>query len=742
VDKPKKTDTTELLTRIRERWTDMSDADRDNRQLAMDDLKFLNIPGEQWDQIVRRERGNERPMYEFNKLRVTCKRVINDMRANRPQGKVRAVEDGDKPTANVIEGLCRNIWNVADGDTVIDSQAEYQVGGGMGAWRVTLDYADGEVFDQRIGLEGIRNPFCLYADPASQDPLYRDARDWILTDRIALDAFKERYPKAEPSSFEADEFDDDEDWRTEEWVRVVEYWWKEPRMMRLGLLSTGATVNMADVDTVALSARGITVLRERDCKTHVIKMCIAAGGDTLLEGPVEWAGKYFPFVMVHGETVVIDGRRYWFGLTRFGKDAQRAYNYSRTNAIESVALAPQAKWWATPAQALGNTELWSEAHKKNYPFLTYNADPQSPGPPQRMGGADVPAALIAEMQNSSEDIKAVTGIYDASLGARSNETSGRAISARQRQGEIATFNYMDNLAKGIRRTWEILIDLIPRIYDTERTVRILGADGVEDYARINTMAIGPQGTQQALNDLARGQYDVTVTVGPSFATRRQEAAESYTQMLASVPQLAGVAGDLIMKSIDLPYAEQIAERMQAVLPPQIQQMIGKGKNVPPEVAALMAQAEQAMQQVQQQGQLVTAAAAEADQKSAEIDKQIAQLEAKRAQFDAEVAKKLAEITRREAELVMQQAQAGVTAEGEKNATDRESLAAEVQKAVADIQSMAAQFMTQAAAVIADIQAKQAPQVVVANPPKRRIVSVERVNGRLVGEIQEMPDMVQ
>lgn len=616
-DKPKpKKGNKELLSRIRRRAKAMMEADRENRRLAMDDLRFTYVPGEQWDDITKRERGAERPMYEFNKVRVTVKRIINDMRANRPMGKVRATEDGDKPTANVLEGLIRNIWANADGDTVIDYAAEYQVAAGMGAWRVTVDYADDEAFDQVIGINPIRNPFCLYADPAAQDFLKRDAEDWFLTDKISKSSYESRWPNREVIDFDGEnEFDNDDDWQEEDdKVRIAEYWWKEPVEKTLLLLSDGKTIDAEEVTAESLEAMGLQVLKTRQCRSHKIMMCIASG-DSILDGPTEWAGKQFPFVQVYGEYVVIEGKVHWFGLTRFAKDAQRSYNYSRTNAIESVALAPQAKWWATPDQVAGLEASIAEANKKNYPFMLYNNDPQAPGPPQRMVSADVPVALVQEMQISSEDIKAVTGIYDASLGAQGNETSGRAINARQRQGEIATFNYMDNMAKGIRRTWEILVDLTPKIIDTERSVRILGVDGAEDYAKVNT--IDPQ-TGQALNDLSRGKYDVAITVGPSFATLRQEAAEAYGEIAARDPNVMMAAGDLVFKAMDLPYAEQIAERYQAILPPPIQEMIGKGKQMPPEVTAAMAQVKQAQAMVDQKAQLVQAAELELKEMEAKV----------------------------------------------------------------------------------------------------------------------------
>jgi hypothetical protein len=727
-----KSDKEKLLIRIRERAKAMFEHDKDNRLKALDDLKFLHVPGSQWDEQQVKDRG-KRPCYEFNKLRVTTKRIVNDMRANRPQGKVRGVEDGDKDTAEVMEGLIRNIWNVSDGDTVIDYAGEYQVGGGMGAWRVSCEYSD-DSFTQDIKVEAIKNPFCLYADPACSDPLKRDANDWVLTERISKSSYKDRWPEAQVIDFDDVDFDDDDDWMSDadQMVRICEYWWKEPYEKEIWQLADGKVIDRTDGIDPAL------IVKTRNVHCHKVMMCIASGNAILTE-PTEWAGKEFPFIQIYGEWIVIDGKIYWFGLTRFGKDAQRSYNISNTAIIETVAAAPQAKYWATPDQAQGHTEQWAIAHKELMPFQLYNADPKTGGaPPQRMPGAEVPVALMQQAQIASEDIKAVTGIYDASLGKQSNETSGKAITARQMQGEIATFNFSDNMAKGIRRTWEILIDLVPKVYDTARTVRTLGVDGAEKYVKINTMVQDPStGEVKPLNDLGTGKFDVTVTVGPSFSTQRQEASQVFSEMASTFPPLMQVAGDLIFKSMDVPYSEQIAERMKTLLPPQIQQQEADGKPVPPEAQAALAQADQAMQMVQQQGQLVQQAAAEAEQgkaeaekAKAEVQKLISQLEIKKAQFDAHVAQVEAQMTLKDAQSASGEAQKGTQ-------ENRERLGQELQEAVLQMQQDFAQAQQGMLQTLAEIMSKQAPQIVVADPPKRKVVRMKVGNKLVEGEIQEV-----
>jgi hypothetical protein len=726
-----------LLTRIRQRTKVMIEADEENRRCALEDIKFVSVPGEQWDANMKKKRG-KRPCYEFNKLRITCKRIINDMRANRPMAKVRGVEDSDKDTADIYEGLIRNIWNNSDGDTVVDYAAEYQVEGGYGAWRISSKYAYEDAFEQDLVVEGIQNPFCLFWDPAAKDFMKRDAMDCVLIDTIAKSAYEERWPDKDVVSWESTEWDDEDEWRTDETVRIVEYWYKELVDKELWQLRDGKVVDAASDEAQSPEVQA-QIVRRRKAKCWKVSMCIASG-ESILEKS-EWAGSHLPFIPVYGEFKVIDGKLRWHGIVRFAKDAQRSYNVSRTAMTENVAMVPQAKWWATVEQAKGHADKWEQAVSENIPWLAYNADAKAPGPPVPMAGAQVPAALVQLSMLDSEDIKAVTGIFDASLGQEASEKSGRAIIARQQQGEIATFNYQDNMAKAIRRTAEILIDLIPKVYDTERELRILGSDGSEDYKKVNQVVFDQAtGKPIKVNDLAQGRYDVTVTVGPSFSTKRQEAAETYLQLAQASPEVMAVAGDLIFKAMDLPYSEDIADRLKAMLPPPIQQMLSEGKQIPPEAQAVMAQAAQAMQLVEQKNQLVMQAAQELQQEQAGIEKGkaevqslIADLETKKAQFEAFVAKQMAAIAQRDAQSSVKVAAGDASA-------DRQALTAEVQQAVAAIQQMAAQFMQQASQTLAEIMAKQQTQVIVPASPRIRRLRTTRVNGQLEA-VPEYDDQV-
>jgi hypothetical protein len=715
----------EIIETMRARWKTCLEADEEQRRDGMEDMKFTVVPGYQWDENQKKERGL-RPCYEFNKVRVTAKRVINNMRINRPMGKVRGTEDSDKDTAEVYEGLIRNIWARSKGDSVIDYAAEYQVVAGYGAWRLDTDFTADDVFEQDISIKPIANPFCLFPDPSDQDPLKRNARYWILTDRMTTDEFNEMYKGKEVIDFPSHEFDDEEDWESEDDVRIAEYWYKEPYTKEIWQLQDGRVVDASDEIPEEL------VVKRRTVDTHKIMMCIASGS-AILEGPTEWAGSMFPFVPVYGEYYIIDGKTYWNGITRFAKDPQRSYNVSRTSLTETIAQAPQAKWWATAGQAEGHTDAWKEAHIKNYPFLVYNPDPQAPGAPQRMGTAEVPIALIQESQMAAEEINMVTGVYQNDIGAPNAATSGVQERERNYNGQISTFNYQDNQAAAIERTWELFVDLIPKVYDTERSLRILGQDDREDYVRINTAGVDENGKPIPANDLAMGKYDVTITVGPSFTTKRQEAAETYQTMLQGSPDMFPIIGDLVFKSLDLPYSEEIAERIKVMAPPQIQQLLNQDQQIPPEVQAMMQQAQMAMQQVEEQMRVVQEEAAKADIDKAEVEKLIANLETDQAQFEAKVEKEVAKLAKIEAGIVKKDAQATIKEIQAGNTEEIDNtrmevsaqLAEQMAQAILAIQEVAAQFTGQAVATIDKIQDAAEHR------PKIKQIEQQRVNGKLV-----------
>jgi hypothetical protein len=707
--------------------------EQENRRNYRDDMKFTYVPGEQWDKTTKDERGKDRVMYEFNETRVNAMSVINHIRANRPQSKVRGVEEGDKNRAEIRQGLYQNITNNSDFDSIKDYAAGHQVAGGMGAWRVDTEYSTDSVSDQDIVIRAFIDPMCVIADPSDKDELKRNAKFWFVHSKMSNEDFEAKYPEKDRVSFEPDDIElnpDDDDETT--WV--AEYWKKVPAVKNLCLLSNGQTI---DKDKNPNLPPDVTVVKERKVNTHKIVQYIVSG-KAVLEGPNDWAGKFFPFVPVYGYYVVIEGKAYWGGLTRYQKDPQRALNWALTSVYESIGNAPKAKYWATAKQAAGLTGQWAEANVKNLPAMLYNPDPDSPGPPQQMGGAEVPVALIQAAGMARDAHKASVGIFNASLGATSNETSGKAIRARQDEGMVATFNFGDNMAKSERRTCEIVNDLFPHIYDTERHIRILGQDGAEKYLTINSR---DPVTGEVINDISAGKFDFTVTTGPSFATQRQEAAEFYTGLSQTDPTLMAVAGDLIIKSHDYPMADAIAERKKLMLPPQIQAAISKDKPIPPEAQAALMQAEQAMAAVQEIGAQAQQASQEAqtdkaaaDKAKADVQVAVANLKVQEANLAVDVANFKTLVAQQEAKFAEQQLQMG-SQENEKNAAaDRDQLSAEMNEALVAIQQQAAQLMDQYAQQLGQMIASQPAPMPMG--PKKKGIRMKRVNGEYVGVIDE------
>jgi hypothetical protein len=400
-----------------------------------------------------------------------------------------------------------------------------------------------------------------------------------VTETISREEFKARWPKKEMVSFSDASVGNGymDRWWQDDQVRIAEYWYKEKEKKVIYRLSSGEVVNAEEFDPVAdelaqpeidpmtsqVIREPVTIESEREVEYDCVYMEMVSGTQTL-EGPTKWAGKYIPLIPVWGELTNVDGRDRFMGLTRTARDAQTNYNYHRSVTQEVIANSPKSPFLVTPKMVAGFERQWQDIGVANDPALMYNIDPDAPGGrPTREGMSDMPVALIQAAQLDGEDLKAVTGIYDASLGARSNETSGKAILARQRESDVSTFDFLDNLSRSIRYEGEILVDLIPHIYDTQRIVRILGEDGTEEYVELNKPTYDQQtGQWVTLNDLNRGKYDVAVSVGPSYTTQRMETAEAMLTLSQGTGPLAELAKYAAVKNMDIPGSDEVLKAMR------------------------------------------------------------------------------------------------------------------------------------------------------------------------------------
>lgn len=574
LDDTEKDDAESHMALIRRRFARAVEADRPLREAAKDDLQFALVAGHQWDGHMGELRG-KRPKYEFNKLRPAIKQVVNQFRQNTPQIKIRATEDGDRKLAEIREGLIRNIESRSRADDAYDWGVMYAIAGGFGCWTVATEYADEGSFDQDIVIRRIPDPFSVHFDPAARELDRRDGRYAFVESRMTRSQFKAKYPKAEVVSFDGPLNDASMvDWYGEKDVRVAEYWYEESTKKTIYQLSDGRVVDAEEWDPVADDAahppmdpqtgrpvsEPITIAQEREVTVDKVKMEIVSGRE-VLEGPTDWAGKFIPIVPAWGDFINIDGKDEWYGMTRMSRDSQTLYNYNRSNAVEVLASQPRVPYWYTPKQAEGFEAQWKQMATANPAGMPYNPDPDVPGgKPMRDPPPTFPAGMFQAAQVDDADIKGTSGIFQASLGQASNETSGRAIQQRRMQGDTTTFDYTDNGSRAIRFTGEIINDLIPHIYDTERQVRILGEDGAEDYMTVNRPVFDQASGQWIKeNDLAQGRYDVAVTTGPNYATQRMETLDAMMQLVQTGGPLQPLAFYLAVKNMDIAGADDILE---------------------------------------------------------------------------------------------------------------------------------------------------------------------------------------
>lgn len=637
------------MKEMRERYERAVEAERENRLKAIEDYRFVAIPGNQWDESQRKARKG-RPCYEIPILRSNWRQVVNDQKKARPGIKVRPVEDGDKEGAELRRGLIRNIESRSNAERVYDKAFELLTASGFGCWRVSTAYSTDDAWDQDLVIEPITDPLTsVWFDPDAKQDDCRDAEYCFVEETLSHEAFERRYPKAKAVDFESiissRKYGD---WFGEKSVRIVEYIRREPVKKTLLLLSDGRTVDAEQAIQMAeqLAMEGITVVRERTVNTHKVVSSICTGTEEI-EGPNDMIFDRIPVIPTYANRHFVDGTWQWCGMVRPARDPQKLTNYNITTGQE--ALSKQHK--AVPVVTVKMLEganvkaLWDSSNAVDVPYLPITPDPTMPGGPNFLSPPPVHASFVQFGQMSIDMVKMATGIYDASIGARSNETSGRAIIARQNEGDTATFDYQDALSFSIQSTGELILSALPKVYDTPRVVRVLGIDGREKQVQLYQ----EDQNGNKLNDLSAGKYDVTISVGASFDTQRMEFVDAIQAMSQGNPMVAAATGDLVMKAMDFHGSDEAAERLKLLLPPQIQQAMASGDNMPPEAIAAMQQAQQAMQAAQQQ-------MAQAQQMLGELQQEKADTEAEKAKVDAAKKEIAAEIKVAEAELAAKRAE--------------------------------------------------------------------------------------
>lgn len=651
--KPEKAESdTEGHKEALERYQRAYDREKDNIDEAYEDLRFRRgRPEDQWPAEELNKRRGKRPILTVNQIPQFIRQVTGDIRQIRPSIKVVPVDsNADPEVAEIESGMIRYIENRSKAKHIYTTAADSQVACGIGHWQIVTEYAQTNTFNQEIRIAGIEDGVAVLWDPDASDPTKADAQFCFVPTDMSRAAFEKRWPGKVPSELLSGDTAF-RNWVTDDFIRVVAYWVKKPIKRTLVLFPDGAIDDITDQvdemprEVAAWYQQQGARIEERDS----YKVCrYLMSATEFLEGPSDWPGMHIPIVPVIGEEVRIGRELYRHGVVRYLRDPQRMANYYDSAATEVIALQPKAPFIGTDKMFEAHLDFWESANTENFPYLPYTPDTKAPGAkPERMPPPVGSTGIQEGLVRSVESMYRVTGIYPSALGAKSNETSGKAIEARKVEGDVGTFVYIDNFSLAVQRTGEIIVDLIPHIYDTERRVRIVGEDGRERLEAINkTTMVG--GQEKVQFDVTVGAYDVVVETGPSYSTKRQQARESMTEFVRAVPQAAAVSGDLIAKMQDWPYAEDFGERLEMILPPEIQAKLKEkkredeqGQQPTPEEMQEM-QAQQAQQQMQQQMLQMQMAQAEAATRKAIADAEKAEAEAQEARAKAQGVDPLAE----------------------------------------------------------------------------------------------------
>lgn len=670
---------------------DATDRESDQRKRMLEDIRFRAL--DQWPTEIKRARETAgQPCLTIDKSNQYINQVINDIRQARPSIKVRPVDsDGDAEVAEVFDGLIRDIQDRSKASVAYDTAVDAAVTCGLGYFRILTEYEEGESFDQYPCIKRVPSPFSVYPS-AYTEPDGCDMTWCLVTEDITHAQYKAKY-KGNPKALALDAGlgDDVGAWATRDIVKIAEVWKVVETPTRIVALSDGRIVREKDMEAAMAqyqmlaqmaTAQGFpvppmpTVVNEREASIRSITWCKVNGREVIEES--DWLGTWIPVLPVHGVEQWVDGKRILSGLIRPLADAGRMYNYWASAMTERVALQPKTPF-VGPAEAFaGHENLWKHSNKDARAYLPYNHRDDSgeaiPAP-QRTQPAPIEPGMSMLLERFERDMQTAVGMFKASLGQESNEKSGRAILARQREGDTGTFHYPDNLSRSIQHAGRILVELIPKLYDVRRVLRILGEDGQPHEAEHDPEQVMPvqkvrdeAGEVRKIYNLGVGRYDVTVTTGPSYNTQRMESAAAMTELIQANPALFGVFGDLYVKSQDWPMADDIAKRVRATIPPNILQEddAEDGGEMSPAVAAKMRQVAQTEQMIaaqtqalEQAAQKVAADQATAEQTKAAADAAIKTLNAERQVMAADYKRMVAEINLKTATGTQQAEQSAV-----------------------------------------------------------------------------------
>lgn len=645
---PESKDKTEFLATARQRFEDCAADEKSIREQALLDLKF--VVGDQWDAAVKNERVTKgRPALTFNRCHTFVQQVSNEARQNKPQIKFVVGDGGDKDTADVKEGIARHIQYSSDAQIAYETAVEYSAGGSFGYFRFLTDYCDDDSFDQDLKIMPVLDPFAVYGilipSCFGMEPEY----GFVMSDSPS-DEYKRTHDTDDIDAMGWDMAAKlSQGWVGTETVREAEYWYTEHTKDNLILIknSAGKTKAFRESKLKKLPKdfrTGTSILDEREIDAKNIKFCKINGLQVSPGSETDWAGYCIPIVSVMGKQIIVDGKPNLFSVVRFQRDPQQLINFYKTRIAETMGTSPIQPYIVEEGQIQGHEKEWNEMHTTMRPYLvvkSLNVNGEKVEKPQRQVFEPPIQSLSTAAAQEIDDMKATAGIYDASLGNKSNETSGIALQKRQQQSNVTNMHFLDNLERAFKKGGLIIADLMPKIYDTERMIRILGEDEAPKIVKINAQHQDPNGKpyHYKVGSDSAGKYDVIVTMGRAFSTKREESFDMMSTVLQAQPELINVVGDVFFQNSDMAGSDIMAERFKRYIQIKFPGLIeDKGSDPQAKAQQLSAQLQQAHEVMQAAQQHIQQLEKEREAKVVETQGklQIAKLQEQTAQSKAEL----------------------------------------------------------------------------------------------------------
>ena len=544
----------EILEDAIERFKSCLENEDENRKNFLEWLRFYG--GDQWTELDRNRRTtSKRPMMTENMIKQYVLDVINDFAQNPPGIKVRPRDDrADVVTANILEMHTRQIEDYSKARAIYQEAGKYAIIGGQAGWRVNIKYTSDDAFEKDIVIEPFADPLAILPGPADQadysDMEYCFIEQWVDEDAYAvLDKDgKETWQDALSNA--------NEQWQKDEKIRLVEYWYRKPETALIALMPDKTVIDWTPDIEKQFTMMQMAPLKVREVTRDVVYQCLLSS-TSIIDGPHKWPGKFIPIVFIVGEELLIDGKKVRSGKIKDGMDSQRALNYAESTLFEKMALAPKAPYIGPKKAFEGYEQVWGSANTDNHAYLPYNDDAVSP--PTRNVTDTVSQGEMALSQSAANNLRLIMGARDQT-GLDPRVESGKAVLAKQKQYDKGSFHYINAINRGVEFTGRILVDLVPRIYDADRTIRLLGDDGESQAIKMSQPII--KDGQQFVIDLTRGKYDVTIDSGPSYSSQREETATVITNLIQADPQSSSILAPWLFSTMDWPKAKEIGDQLR------------------------------------------------------------------------------------------------------------------------------------------------------------------------------------